>query len=96
MYEASRDEIPVYKDQVILDISTRFHKLDSEQLNLMLSKQEFNEAGRSAGDIAKDTIVELEAMNAHLRMAYPENRAAQIYITTNQFVIDRLKEELEG
>lgn len=92
--DTQRDnEIPVYKDQVIMDISGRFHALDSERIGLILSE---GDGERSMTEINKDMVVELEAMNTHLRAAYPENRAAKIYLSTNQFFIDRLKEEIQG
>lgn len=79
------NEIPVYKDPVLLELSSNHLRLETEVIPGF--------SDRKKSDVRKEQILNLQAINAHLRNNYPNNSVAESYEAVNNFLIDRFKEE---
>lgn len=90
----STDEIEVYKDEKLLDLTQRMATLSQEEVEFFLSNIEVTSKGRTREDVARDMIVIYEETNEHLKNLYPDNTVAFSWIGTNQFSANLLKERI--
>jgi hypothetical protein len=88
------DNIPVYKDEFLLKVIGRFSELQTEEVGFLLNKEIVNEQGRSMSDVSKDLIALYNETNKYLASKYPSNKVAELWIATNAFHAECLKEML--
>ena len=88
------DKIEIYKDEKLLDLTKRMVMLDKEEAEFFFSNIEKTSKGRTKEDIARDMILVYEETNNYLKDNYPDNSVAIIWIGTNQFSADILKDKL--
>lgn len=86
------DEIKIYKDQKLLDLGKQWIDLQNEEMWFLLNKQDVNEKGRTMKNIATDMIKIYSLTNEHLKNQYPDNEVAKIWIATNDFSSQLIKE----
>ena len=86
--------IEVYKDKKLMDLIEKSHALEAEEIEFLLSDITTNEKGRTRNEVSKEKIALLEDINNYFKSHYPNNKVADNYIATNQFIINRLKEDI--
>ncbi len=87
----STDNIEVYKDKKILELTQRMAILSQEEFEFFLCNVEVTKGGRTREDVTRDMITVYSEANSHLKNHYPNNTVATSWFGVNQFCANLLK-----